>query len=163
MKYIYSILFLLTLLSCGSNEKEPNINIESKSNSEEIFVFTPNGDLKSLPKGASALDFAFAVHTDIGLRCRGALVNGKLTPLDTVLGSGDQVEIMTSNTNKPNPRWLEFVVTARAKARIRAALKEEEKRIADEGKILLTRKLKYLKILQSLKTLQGSNLKRVLM
>jgi guanosine-3',5'-bis(diphosphate) 3'-pyrophosphohydrolase len=114
--------------------------------SEEIFVFTPNGDLKSLPKGASALDFAFAVHTDVGLRCRGALVNGKLTPLDTVLGSGDQVEIMISNTNKPNPRWLEFVVTARAKARIRAALKEEEKRIADEGKILLTRKLKYLKI-----------------
>jgi GTP pyrophosphokinase len=114
--------------------------------SEEIFVFTPNGDLKSLPKGASALDFAFAVHTDVGLRCRGALVNGKLTPLDTVLGSGDQVEIMTSKTNKPNPRWLEFVVTARAKARIRAALKEEEKRIADEGKILLTRKLKYLKI-----------------
>ena len=114
--------------------------------SEEIFVFTPNGDLKSLPKGASALDFAFAVHTDVGLRTRGALVNGKLTPLDTVLGSGDQVEIMTSNTNKPNPRWLEFVVTARAKARIRAALKEEEKRIADEGKILLTRKLKYLKI-----------------
>jgi GTP diphosphokinase / guanosine-3',5'-bis(diphosphate) 3'-diphosphatase len=114
--------------------------------SEEIFVFTPKGELKTLPKGASALDFAFAIHTDIGLRCRGAIVNGKLTPLDTVLGSGDQVEIMTSSNKKPNIRWLEFVVTARARARIRAALKEEEKGIAEEGKILLARKLKQLKI-----------------
>ncbi|MFC2109796.1 RelA/SpoT family protein [Bacteroidota bacterium] len=113
---------------------------------EEIFVFTPKGDLKSLPKGASALDFAFAIHTDIGLKCRGVKVNGKLTPLDTVLGSGDQVEIFTSNIKKPNPRWLEFVVTARAKARIRAALKEEEKRIAEDGKVVLARKLKQLKI-----------------
>jgi GTP pyrophosphokinase len=114
--------------------------------SEEIFVFTPNGELKTLPKGASALDFAFAIHTDIGLKCRGAKVNGKLTPLDTVLGSGDQVEVLTSNIKKPNNRWLEFVVTARARARIRAALKEEEKGIAKEGKILLTRKLRQLKI-----------------
>jgi GTP pyrophosphokinase len=114
--------------------------------SEEIFVFTPKGDLKTLPKGASALDFAFSIHTDIGLKCRGAKVNGKLTPLDTALSSGDQVEVMTSNTKKPNTRWLEFVVTARARARIRAALKEEEKGISNEGKILLTRKLKQLKI-----------------
>jgi len=113
---------------------------------EEIFVFTPKGELKTLPKGASALDFAFAIHTDIGLRCRGAIVNGKLTPLDTVLGSGDQVEIMTTNIKKPNQRWLEFVGAARAKARIRAALKEEEKGIAEEGKVLLARKLKQLKI-----------------
>ncbi|WP_152287225.1 RelA/SpoT family protein [Flavicella marina] len=114
--------------------------------SEEIFVFTPNGDLKTLPKGASALDFAFAIHTDIGLKCRGAKVNGKLAPLDTILGSGDQVEVLTSNVKKPNNRWLEFVVTARARARIRAALKEEEKGIAEEGKVLLGRKLKQLKI-----------------
>lgn len=113
---------------------------------EEIFVFTPKGELKTLPKGASALDFAFAIHTDIGLRCRGAVVNGKLTPLDTVLGSGDQVNIMTSSIKKPNNRWLEFVVTARARARIRAALKEEEKGIAEEGKVVLARKLKQLKI-----------------
>ncbi len=113
---------------------------------EEIFVFTPKGELKSLPKGASALDFAFAIHTDIGLKCRGVKVNGKLTPLDTVLGSGDQVEIITSKTQKPNHRWLEFVVTARAKARIRASLKEEEKKIAEEGKVILSRKLKQLKI-----------------
>lgn len=114
--------------------------------SEEIFVFTPKGELKTLPKGASALDFAFSIHTDIGLKCRGAKVNGKLTPLDTVLGSGDQVEVLTSNVKKPNNRWLEFVVTARARARIRATLKEEEKGIAEEGKVLLTRKLRQLKI-----------------
>ncbi|MGB2128013.1 MAG: RelA/SpoT family protein [Flavicella sp.] len=120
--------------------------------SEEIFVFTPKGELKTLPKGASALDFAFSIHTDIGLRCRGAIVNGKLAPLDTVLGSGDQVEIMTSSNKKPNVRWLEFVVTARARARIRAALKDEEKGIAEEGKVLLARKLKQLKINFSEKT-----------
>jgi guanosine-3',5'-bis(diphosphate) 3'-pyrophosphohydrolase len=114
---------------------------------EEIFVFTPNGDLKSVPRGSSALDFAFAIHTDIGLKCRGAKVNGKLTPLDTILASGDQVEVLTTKIQKPNPRWLEFVVTARAKARIRAALKEEEKLIAADGKVLLARKLKQLKII----------------
>lgn len=119
---------------------------------EEIFVFTPNGDLKSLPRGASALDFAFSIHTDIGLKCRGAKVNGKLTPLDTVLSSGDQVEVLTTRMQKPNPRWLEFVVTARAKARIRAALKEEEKLIAQDGKILLARKLRQLKITLNEKT-----------
>tara|TARA_B100000809_G_scaffold249300_1_gene280402 strand:- start:633 stop:2846 length:2214 start_codon:yes stop_codon:yes gene_type:complete len=119
---------------------------------EEIFVFTPKGELKTLPKGASALDFAFAIHTDIGLKCRGVIVNGKLTPLDTILGSGDQVEVMTSNIKKPNIRWLEFVVTARARARIRAALKEEEKGIAEEGKVVLTRKLKQLKIAFNEKT-----------
>ncbi|MEI6865720.1 RelA/SpoT family protein [Flavicella sp.] len=114
--------------------------------SEEIFVFTPKGELKTLPKGASALDFAFAIHTDIGLKCRGVKVNGKLTPLDTVLGSGDQVEVLISNVKKPNNRWLEFVVTTRARARIRASLKEEEKGISEEGKVLLTRKLRQLKI-----------------
>ena len=114
---------------------------------EEIFVFTPNGDLKSLPRGSSALDFAFAIHTDIGLKCRGAKVNGKLTPLDTILASGDQVEVLTTRLQMPNPRWLEFVVTARAKARIRTALKEEEKLIAEDGKVLLARKLKQLKII----------------
>jgi GTP pyrophosphokinase len=120
---------------------------------EEIFAFTPKGELKSLPKGASALDFAFSVHTDVGLRCRGAKVNGKLTPLDTILQSGDQVDILTSSTKKPNNRWLEFVVTARARARIRAALKEEEKLIAEEGKVLLSRKLKQLKIPLNEKTI----------
>ncbi|WP_010134822.1 RelA/SpoT family protein [Ochrovirga pacifica] len=112
---------------------------------KEIYVFTPKGDIKSLPKGSSALDFAFSVHTDIGLKCRGVKVNGKLTPLDRVLNSGDQVEVMTSENQKPSERWLTFVVTARARARIRAALKEEEKRVAEEGREILKRKLKHLK------------------
>ena len=114
--------------------------------SKEIYVFTPKGDLKSLPKDASALDFAFSIHTDVGLKCRGAKVNGKLVPLSHKLKSGDQIEVITSANNKPNSRWLDFVITARAKARIRAALKEEEKLIADEGKAILMRKLRHLKI-----------------
>ena len=113
---------------------------------KEIYVFTPKGDLKSLPKGASALDFAFAIHTDVGLKCRGAKVNGKLVPLNYTLKSGDQVEVQTASTNKPNVRWLDFVLTARARTKIKAALKDEEKQIAEEGKAILTRKLRHLKI-----------------
>jgi GTP pyrophosphokinase len=113
---------------------------------KEIFVFTPLGDIKSLPKGASALDFAFSIHTDVGLKCRGAKVNGKLVPLSFQLKSGDQIEVFTSSTNKPNSRWLDFVITARAKTKIKAALKEEEKKIAEEGKAILQRKLRHLKI-----------------
>tara|TARA_R110002073_G_scaffold128999_4_gene275203 strand:+ start:30974 stop:33190 length:2217 start_codon:yes stop_codon:yes gene_type:complete len=113
---------------------------------KEIYVFTPKGDLKSLPKGASALDFAFSIHTDVGLKCRGAKVNGKLVPLSHTLNSGDQIEIHTSSNNKPNVRWLDFVITARARAKIKTALKEEEKKIAEEGKAVLTRKLRHLKI-----------------
>lgn len=113
---------------------------------KEIYVFTPKGDLKSLPKGASALDFAFSVHTDVGLKCRGAKVNGKLVPLSHELKSGDQIEVFTSATNKPNSRWLDFVITARAKSKIKTALREDEKLIAEEGKAILTRKLRHLKI-----------------
>ncbi|TXD50621.1 MULTISPECIES: RelA/SpoT family protein [unclassified Polaribacter] len=114
--------------------------------SKEIYVFTPKGELKSLPKDASALDFAFSIHTDVGLKCRGAKVNGKLVPLSYTLKSGDQIEVITSSTNKPNSRWLDFVITARAKTKIRAALKDEEKLIAEEGKAILLRKLRHLKI-----------------
>lgn len=113
---------------------------------KEIYVFTPKGELKSLPKDASALDFAFSIHTDVGLKCRGAKVNGKLVPLSYTLKSGDQIEVITSSTNKPNARWLDFVITARAKTKIRAALKDEEKAIAAEGKAILMRKLRHLKI-----------------
>ncbi|MGB0892337.1 MAG: RelA/SpoT family protein [Flavobacteriaceae bacterium] len=113
---------------------------------KEIYVFTPKGDLKSLPKGASALDFAFSIHTDVGLKTRGAKVNGKLVPLNYVLKSGDQVEVQTASNNKPNVRWLDFVLTARARTKIKAALKDEEKKIAEEGKAILTRKLRHLKI-----------------
>ena len=114
--------------------------------SKEIYVFTPRGDLKSLPKDATALDFAFSIHTDVGLKCRGAKVNGKLMPLSHQLKSGDQIEVITTASNKPNARWLDFVITARAKAKIRTALKEEEKLIAEEGKAILIRKLRHLKI-----------------
>jgi len=114
--------------------------------SKEIYVFTPKGDLKSLPKNATALDFAFSIHTDVGLKCRGAKVNGKLMPLSHQLKSGDQIEVITTTNNKPNSRWLDFVITARAKAKIRAALNEEEKAIAAEGKAILMRKLRHLKI-----------------
>jgi GTP pyrophosphokinase len=114
--------------------------------SKEIYVFTPKGDLKSLPKNATALDFAFSIHTDVGLKCRGAKVNGKLVPLSYTLKSGDQIEVVTTSTNKPNVRWLDFVITARAKTKIRAALKEEEKLIAEEGKAILIRKLRHVKI-----------------
>lgn len=113
---------------------------------KEIYVFTPKGDLKSLPKGASALDFAFAVHTDVGLKCRGAKINGKLVPLSHELNSGDQVDVLTTALNKPNVRWLDFVITARARAKIKSALKAEEKSIAEEGKAILIRKLRHLKI-----------------
>lgn len=113
---------------------------------KEIYVFTPNGDLKSLPKGASALDFSFSVHTDVGLKCRGAKVNGKLVPLSYKLKSGDQVEVLTASNNKPNVRWLDFVITAKARSKIKSALKAEEKVIAEEGKAILQRKLRHLKI-----------------
>jgi GTP pyrophosphokinase len=129
--------------------EEFKLNLYSK----EIYVFTPKGELKSLPKDASALDFAFTVHTDVGLKCRGAKVNGKLVPLSQPLKSGDQIEVITSANNKPNARWLDFVITARAKTKIRAALKDEEKLIAEEGKAILARKLRHLKIPYSEKTI----------
>ena len=113
---------------------------------KEIFVFTPNGELKSLPKGATPLDFAFGIHTEIGMRTRGAKVNGKLVPLNQVLNSGDQVNIITSDNAKPNANWLHYVTTTRAKSKIKSSLKEEKKLIAEDGKEILRRKLKQLKI-----------------
>ncbi|VAW26406.1 Guanosine-3',5'-bis(diphosphate) 3'-pyrophosphohydrolase / GTP pyrophosphokinase, (p)ppGpp synthetase II, partial [hydrothermal vent metagenome] len=113
---------------------------------KEIFVFTPDGDLKALPKNATALDFAFAIHTQVGMNCRGAKINGKLKPISYQLKSGDQVEIITSKNQKPNIGWLDFVVTARARTRIKNLLKEDQKKIAEEGKEILTRKLRHLKI-----------------
>ena len=101
---------------------------------EEIYVFTPNGDLFSLPKGATTLDFAFRVHTQIGSRCIGAKVNHKLVPLSHELSSGDQVEIITSRKQKPKEDWLGYVVTASARSKIRHALREEERTIANDGK-----------------------------
>ena len=113
---------------------------------EEIFVFTPQGDVKSLPVGATALDFAFEIHSQVGERCIGAKVNTKLVPLSHVLNSGDQVEIITSRKQKPNESWLDYVITGKAKSKIRSALKEDKKRIAVDGKATLEKKLKKLKI-----------------
>ena len=114
--------------------------------SKEIYVFTPNGDLKSLKSGSSALDFAFHVHTDVGIKTRGARVNGKLVPLSHTLKSGDQVEIITSDNVKPNVNWLDFVETSKAKSKIKSSLNDEKRRIAQDGKEILERKLKQFKI-----------------
>lgn len=122
--------------------EEFKLNLYSK----EIFVFTPTGDLKSLPKGATPLDFAFHIHTEVGMHTRGAKVNSKLVPLSYELKSGDQVEIITSEHAKPNASWLDYAKTARARARIKSSMREEKKEVAEEGKELLRRKLKQLKI-----------------
>ena len=114
--------------------------------SKEIYVFSPKGDLKSLPKGATPLDFAFSIHTEVGMKTRGAKVNGKLVPLSHELKSGDQVDILTSENAKPNSNWLDYATTARARSKIKSSLKEEKKRIAEDGKEILRRKLKQLKI-----------------
>ncbi|OXG06354.1 GTP pyrophosphokinase [Flavobacterium araucananum] len=114
--------------------------------SKEIFVFTPKGEIKSLPKGATSLDFAFSIHSEIGIKTRGTRVNGRLVPLNHELKSGDQVEVITSANQKPTINWLEYVTTSRAKNKIKNVLNENTKKIAEEGKELLTRKLKHLKI-----------------
>ncbi len=114
--------------------------------SDEIFIFTPKGALIQLPIEATALDFAFEIHTDIGTSCIGAKVNHKLVPLSYKLQNGDQVEIITSSKQSPKEDWLSFVVTAKAKSKIKSALKEEKRKIAEDGKEILERKLRSLKI-----------------
>jgi guanosine-3',5'-bis(diphosphate) 3'-pyrophosphohydrolase len=119
---------------------------------EEVFVFTPKGELKTLPFGATALDFAFDIHTDIGSKCIGAKVNQKLVPINHVLKNGDQVEILTSSKQKPNEDWLRMVVSSKAKSRIKDSLKEDRKHVAVDGKETLLRKLKQLKINDTTRT-----------
>ena len=114
--------------------------------SKEIFVFTPKGEIKSLPKGATSLDFAFSIHSEVGIRTRGTRVNGRLVPLNHELKSGDQIEVITSQHQKPTVNWLDYVTTSRAKNKIKNVLNENTKKIAEEGKEVLTRKLKHLKI-----------------
>ena len=114
--------------------------------SKEIFVFTPKGEIKSLPKGATSLDFAFSVHSAVGIHTRGTRVNGKLVPLNFELKSGDQIEVITSPNQKPTMHWLDYVTTARAKNKIKSVLNDSTKKIADEGKELLIRKLRHLKV-----------------
>tara|TARA_Y100000389_G_scaffold97306_1_gene94062 strand:- start:624 stop:2423 length:1800 start_codon:yes stop_codon:yes gene_type:complete len=120
---------------------------------KEIFVFTPKGDLKSLPQGATALDFAFAIHTDVGKKTRGIRVNGRLVPLSRELKSGDQIDVITSENIKPSKNWLDFVITSRARSIIKSSLNEEKKSLSEEGKEILRRKLKQLKINMSEKTI----------
>ena len=114
---------------------------------DEIYIFTPKGELRVLPIGATILDFAYDIHTDIGDKCIGAKVNNRLVPLSYQLNNGDQLEIITSSKQKPNEDWLKFVVSARAKQKIKASLNEERKLIASDGKELLDRKFKQFNII----------------
>ena len=109
---------------------------------EEIYVFTPKGELRVLPTGATILDFAYDIHTDIGGSCIGAKVNNRLMPLSYELQNGDQLEIITSSKQRPKDEWLRFVVTARAKSKIKSSLNEERNLIAQDGKEILERKFK---------------------
>ena len=111
---------------------------------EEIYVYTPKGDVKMLPVNSTALDFAFAIHSVVGSQCIGAKVNHKLVPISHKLRSGDQVEIITSAKQKPNDDWLKIVVTAKARSKVKDALKEEKRKVADEGKYTLQRKLEHI-------------------
>jgi len=120
--------------------------------SDEIIVFTPKGELRTLPKGSTALDFAYSIHTQVGDKCLGAKVNHKLVALSYELKSGDQVEIITSRKQAPKTDWLNYVTTARAKGKIKSALKEKRKKQAEEGKEILERKLKQFKIDHSQET-----------
>jgi GTP pyrophosphokinase len=113
--------------------------------SEEVFVFTPKGELKTLPYGSTALDFAFDIHSQIGSKCIGAKVNNKLVPINYVLKNGDQIEILTSQKQKPHEDWLRFVISSKAKARIKDELKEDKKKAAEDGKEIVMRKLRQLK------------------
>ncbi|MDE0561908.1 TGS domain-containing protein, partial [Algoriphagus sp. NF] len=121
---------------------------------EEVFVFTPKGDLKVLAFGSTALDFAFEIHTEVGARCIGAKVNQKLVPITHKLKNGDQVEILTSNKQKPSEDWLNHVVTSRAKAKIKDALREEKKSAIVDGREIVQRKLKQMKMEFSSETVE---------
>lgn len=119
---------------------------------EEVFVFTPKGDLKVIRKGATVLDFAFEIHTEIGRKCTAGKVNNHLVPISQVLVNGDQVEILTTKNQKPSEDWLRFVVTSKAKARIKDLLKENNKSYVTDGKEIVVKKLKNLSIESSLET-----------
>lgn len=113
---------------------------------EEVFVFTPKGELRKLPANSTALDFAFDIHSDIGYRCIGAKVNNKLVPINHRLTNGDQVEIITASRQKPGEDWMGYVVTAKAKSKIKQILRDEKKKTGDEGKEMLERKFRHNKI-----------------
>lgn len=134
------------LNSPDSNTLDFLADFKSNLFTEEIYVYTPKGDLKILPVGSTALDFAYAIHSAVGNKCIGAKVNYKLVPLSHKLRSGDQVEIITSNKQKPTEDWLNLVLTAKAKSKIKDALKEDKRKVAMDGKEMLERKLDRLKV-----------------
>lgn len=121
--------------------------------SDEIFIFTPKGDLMKLPFGATALDFAFEIHSDLGSKCIGAKVNHKLVPLSHKLQNGDQVEVISSDKQKPKEDWLNFVITSKAKSKIKSVIKEQKIKVAENGKEILDRKLKSLKIANTIQNI----------
>jgi GTP pyrophosphokinase len=121
-------------------------NIKLNLYSKEVFVFTPKGEIKILPIGATALDFAFSVHTDLGMKCLGAKINGKLVPISYVLQNGDQIDILSSQNQKPKADWLEFVVTSKAKSKIKNILNSEKNQNTAEGKEILQRKMRHAKL-----------------
>ncbi|ASW74033.1 MFS transporter [Chryseobacterium piperi] len=121
-------------------------NIKLNLYSKEVFVFTPKGEIKILPTNATALDFAFSVHSDLGMKCLGAKINGKLVPISYVLQNGDQVDILSSQNQKPKSDWLEFVVTSKAKSKIKSYLNSQKNQLVEEGKEILQRKLRHAKI-----------------
>jgi GTP pyrophosphokinase len=135
-----------TLSNAETNSLDFLQDFKTSFLAEEIYVYTPKGDIKMLPVGATALDFAFGVHTAVGSRCIGAKVNHKLVPISYVLRSGDQIEIITSAKQKPNSEWLNHVITGRARAKIKDSLKEEKRKIAEEGKYILQRKFEGLHV-----------------
>ena len=121
-------------------------NIKLNLYSKEVFVFTPKGEIKILPTNATALDFAFSVHSDLGMKCLGAKINGKLVPISYVLQNGDQIDILSSQNQKPKFDWLDFVVTSKAKSKIKGYLNSEKNSLVEEGKEILQRKLRHAKI-----------------
>lgn len=114
--------------------------------SEEVYVFTPKGDMRIVPKGATALDFAFEIHTDVGYHATAIKVNNKLVPMSYKLKNGDQVQVVTNKNQKPTEDWLKMVMTGKARSKIRSAMKEDKRKIGEIGKEALERKLKNLKI-----------------
>lgn len=135
-----------TLMNPESDALDFIHNFKLNLYQDEIYVFTPKGELRILPQGASALDFAFDIHSDIGAKCIGAKVNHKLVPLSHKLVNGDQIEIITSKKQKPTEDWLKFTTTSKARTKIKSALKDEKRRIAGDGKEILFRRLKQLKL-----------------
>ena len=130
----------------GSENGETIDDLKLNLYNKEVFVFTPNGDLKKLPAGATVLDFAYDIHTDVGNQCVGAMINHKNVTIKQQLQNGDQVSIVTSKTQKPKSDWLNFVITSKAKTKIKSTLREERYKEAESGKELLKRRLKNWKI-----------------